>query len=108
MLETIDVVARLQKVNEMLTREIQLLMMSSKIQSQVQEEVGKSQRDYFLREQMKAIQRELGENDPKEQEQQEYNKKIEAAHMPEEVEQQGAARNCSAWSACTPKAPRPA
>jgi ATP-dependent Lon protease len=85
-LETIEPVLRLQKVNEMLTREIQLLMMSSKIQSQVQEEVGKSQRDYFLREQMKAIQRELGESDPKEQEQQEYNKKIEAAQMPEDVE----------------------
>jgi ATP-dependent Lon protease len=85
-LETIEPVLRLQKVNEMLTREIQLLMMSSKIQSQVQEEVGKSQRDYFLREQMKAIQRELGESDPKEQEQQEYDKKIQAAQMPEEVE----------------------
>jgi ATP-dependent Lon protease len=85
-LETTDPVARLQKVNEMLMREIQLLMMSSKIQSQVQEEVGKSQREYFLREQLKAIQRELGESDPKEHEQQEYDGKIKAALLPEEVE----------------------
>jgi ATP-dependent Lon protease len=85
-LETIPTVERLTKVNEMLVREIQLLQMSSNIQRQVQEEVGKNQRDYFLREQMKAIQRELGESDPKEQEQREYDEKIEKAQMPEEVE----------------------
>ena len=84
-LELISPLDRLHKVHEMLTTEIQLLNMSSKIQSQVQEEVGKNQREYFLREQMKAIQRELGESDPKEQEQQEYTKKIEAAKLPEEV-----------------------
>ena len=85
-LETIPAIERLQKVNEMLLREIQLLNMSSKIQHQVQEEVGKSQREYFLREQMKAIQRELGESDPKAHEQEEYKEKIAAAKMPEVVE----------------------
>jgi ATP-dependent Lon protease len=85
-LETINTLERLRKVNEMLVREIQLLQMSNSIQRQVQEEVGKSQRDYFLREQMKAIQRELGEGDPKEQEQAEYDDKIRKAQMAEEVE----------------------
>ena len=85
-LELIPTVQRLTKVNEMLVREIQLLQMSSNIQRQVQEEVGKNQREYFLREQMKAIQRELGEGDPKEQEQTEYDEKITKAQMPEEVE----------------------
>jgi ATP-dependent Lon protease len=84
-LELINPLDRLHKVHELLTTEIQLLNMSSKIQSQVQEEVGKNQREYFLREQMKAIQRELGESDPKEQEQQEYSKKIEGANLPDEV-----------------------
>ncbi|MCB1220161.1 MAG: endopeptidase La [Planctomycetales bacterium] len=85
-LETIDTMERLEKVNQLLTREIQLLNMSSRIQTQVQEEVGRSQREYFLREQMKAIQRELGEADPKEAEKVEYDKKIAEANMPQEVE----------------------
>jgi ATP-dependent Lon protease len=85
-LETIDPLPRLTKVNELLTKEIQLLSMSSKIQSQVQEEVGRSQREYFLREQLKAILRELGEADPKEHERQEYEEKVKAAQMPEDVE----------------------
>ncbi|MCH7472708.1 endopeptidase La, partial [bacterium] len=85
-LEVIEPLERLNTVNELLIKEIQLLNMSTKIQSQVQEEVGRSQREYFLREQLKAIQRELGEADPKEHEKQEYTKKIEEAEMPEEVE----------------------
>lgn len=85
-LETIDTMERLEKVNQLLTKEIQLLNMSSRIQTQVQEEVGRSQREYFLREQMKAIQRELGESDPKEHEKQEYEKKITEAAMPEVVD----------------------
>ncbi|MBN2081227.1 endopeptidase La [bacterium] len=85
-LEIIPPLKRLEKVNELMAREIQLLSMSSKIQHQVQEEVSKSQREYFLREQMKAIQRELGESDPKEAEQREYDEKISKAKMPEDVE----------------------
>jgi ATP-dependent Lon protease len=85
-LEIVEPLERLAKVNELLIREIQLMTMTSKIQTQVQEEVGRSQREYFLREQMKAIQRELGEADPKAQEQGEYDEKIKAAQMPEPVE----------------------
>ncbi len=86
MLETLDPEERLTLVNSYLSREIQLLHMSNEIQSQVQEEVGKSQREFFLREQLKAIQRELGELDSKESEKQKYEEKIKAAGMPEEVE----------------------
>jgi ATP-dependent Lon protease len=85
-LEIVEPMARLRKVSELLIREVQLMDMTSKIQTQVQEEVGKSQREYFLREQLKAIQRELGEADPKAQEQGEYDEKIKAAKMPEAVE----------------------
>ncbi len=86
MLETFDAEKRLAKANGFLSREIQLLNMSNEIQTQVQEEVGKSQREYFLREQMKAIQRELGEFDNKEVERAKYDERIKAAQMPEEVD----------------------
>ncbi len=63
MLETLDVRARLDQLNRLLIKELEVLELGSKIQSQVQSEVGKNQRDYFLREQLKAIQKELGEGD---------------------------------------------
>jgi len=85
-LETFAAEERLKLVNSYLSREIQLLNMSNEIQSQVQEEVGKSQREFFLREQLKAIQRELGELDSKEMERTKYGERIKAARMPEEVE----------------------
>lgn len=85
-LETFDVKERLHAIAEMLIRETQLLNMSNKIQNQVQEEVGKNQRDYFLREQMKVLRRELGEEDDKALEQKQYQEKIEAAKMPDDVE----------------------
>lgn len=85
-LETFDVKERLKLVNGFLSREIQLLNMSNEIQSQVQEEVGKTQREFFLREQLKAIQKELGELDSKEAEKGKYEEKIAAAKMPSEVE----------------------
>ena len=62
-LETLDVRARMDALNRMLIKELEVLELGSKIQSQVQSEVGKNQREYFLREQMKAIQKELGEGD---------------------------------------------
>src|SRR5687768_3290403 len=62
-LETLDVRQRLDLLNRLLIKELEVLELGSKIQSQVQSEVGKNQRDYFLREQLKAIQRELGEGD---------------------------------------------
>ena len=85
-LETFSAEERLNLVNGFLSREVQLLNMSNEIQSQVQEEVGKSQREFFLREQLKAIQRELGELDSKEVERGKYEERIKAAEMPEDVE----------------------
>jgi ATP-dependent Lon protease len=60
-LETLDVRARMDALNRILIKELEVLELGSKIQSQVQSEVGKNQREYFLREQLKAIQKELGE-----------------------------------------------
>jgi ATP-dependent Lon protease len=76
---------RIQKLVETVTRELELQEISSKIQSQVADEVGKTQRQYYLREQMKAIQRELGEDDERQAEIDDLRKKIEEAGMPEEV-----------------------
>jgi len=76
---------RIQKLVETVTRELELQEISSKIQSQVADEVGKTQRQYYLREQMKAIQRELGEDDERQAEIDELRKKIEEAGMPDEV-----------------------
>jgi len=88
MLETLDVRERLDHLNRILIKELEVLELGSKIQSQVQSEVGKNQRDYFLREQMKAIQRELGEGDDQAKEIEELREKIEAAGMPEAVQKE--------------------
>jgi len=85
LLERNNIKDRVQKLVEIVTREIELQEISSRIQSQVADEVGKTQRQYYLREQMKAIQRELGEEDERAQESEELRKKIEEAQMPEEV-----------------------
>ena len=84
-LEVIDVRARMDLLNRVLIKELEVLELGSKIQSQVQSEVGKNQREYFLREQLKAIQRELGEGDDQAKEIDELRQKIEAAGMPEGV-----------------------
>ncbi|MEW6322974.1 MAG: endopeptidase La, partial [Acidobacteriota bacterium] len=84
-LEALDVRARLDALNRILIKELEVLELGSKIQSQVQSEVGKNQRDYFLREQLKAIQRELGEGDDQTKEIEELREKIEAAGMPDAV-----------------------
>ncbi len=84
-LETLDVRARLESLNRILIKELEVLEIGSKIQSQVQSEVGKNQREYFLREQLKAIQKELGEGDDQTREVEELREKIEAAGMPEPV-----------------------
>jgi ATP-dependent Lon protease len=85
LLSTIDVRQRLEKLIAILTREIELLELSHKIQSQVQTELNKNQREYYLRQQLKAIQKELGEGDSRSGEIEELEKKIEAAKMPEEA-----------------------
>jgi ATP-dependent Lon protease len=87
-LETRDVRARLDSLNRVLIKELEVLELGSKIQSQVQSEVGKNQREYFLREQLKAIQKELGEGDDQTREIEELREKIEAAGMPESVQKE--------------------
>ena len=82
-LETLDVRARMDHLNRILVKEIEVLELGSKIQSEVQSEMGKSQREYLLREQLKAIRKELGENDDQAKEIEELRHKIEAAGMPE-------------------------
>ena len=83
MLETLDLRERMATLNRILIKELEVLELGSKIQSQVQSEMGKNQRDYFLREQLKAIQRELGEGDDQAKEIEELREKIDAAGMPE-------------------------
>ncbi|MBA3948964.1 MAG: endopeptidase La, partial [Acidobacteria bacterium] len=83
-LETLDIRARMDALNRLLIKELEVLELGSKIQSQVQSEVGKNQREYFLREQMKAIQKELGEGDDQAREIEELREKIETVGMPEE------------------------
>ena len=85
LLETIDVVERLKLVCTFLARQIEILELKGKIQSEVKSEMDKTQREYILREQLKAIQRELGEDDPQQAEINELREKVEAAGMPEEV-----------------------
>jgi ATP-dependent Lon protease len=84
-LEVFDVLERLRKVNGMINKELQVLEMSRKIQSDAASEMGKSQREYILREQLKAIQKELGETDDRTMEMEEFKEKIAAAKMPDEA-----------------------
>ena len=84
-LETMDPGERLGKVRDILAKELEILNMQQKIKSQAKEEMSKSQREHFLREQMRAIKSELGENDPKADEVAELRNKIDAAPMTEEI-----------------------
>ena len=84
-LERSSVRERLDFLHTELAKELEVLELRSKIQNQVQEEVGKSQREYFLREQLRAIQRELGESDDSQREIEELRQKVEASGMPEEA-----------------------
>ena len=87
-LETVDVKKRLTLVHEALLREQEVLELGNKIESQVKDEVGKTQREYYLREQIKAIQKELGENDENTKEIEELRQKIEDAGMPEDAKKE--------------------
>jgi ATP-dependent Lon protease len=87
-LSTLDVRARMDALNRILIKELEVLELGSRIQSQVQSEVGKNQREYFLREQMKAIQKELGEGDEQAKEIEELRGKIETAGMPDGVKKE--------------------
>ena len=95
---------RLRALLAILMREVEVLELGSKIQSQVHSEMGKTQRDYYLREQMKAIQRELGEGDERTAEVEELRKKISEANMTEEAEKE-ALRELDRLSHMSPAAP---
>ncbi|RPI34896.1 MAG: endopeptidase La, partial [Nitrospiraceae bacterium] len=84
-LEISDPVSRLKRVSDILSREIELLIVQQKIQSEARGEIDKTQREYFLREQLKAIQKELGDIDERAEEVKEFRKKIEESKMPEKV-----------------------
>jgi len=83
LLEEVDVTKRLRRLSELLAREAEVIQLGSKIQSQVQSGIDKGQREFVLREQMKAIQRELGEEDPDQVEVAELRERIEVADLPE-------------------------
>jgi ATP-dependent Lon protease len=87
-LEVFEPVERLKKVADLLGKEIEVLEMQHKIQSQAREEMDKTHREYYLREQLKAIQKELGETDERSQEIQELEQKIDRAKMPPGVAQE--------------------
>jgi len=84
-LETVNLKERMNLLLTLMTSEVQVLELGSKLQSQVSSEINKTQRDYYLREQLKAIQKELGEGDERGEEMDELRAKIEAAHMPEDA-----------------------
>ncbi len=87
-LETTDVHVRLQKINQHLAKELEVQQLRNKIQSEVQDRVQQTQREYYLREQMKAIQKELGEQDEGQRDVEDLKKKIEEAGMPDEVKKE--------------------
>ncbi len=85
LLEQLDVETRLRHISTILTRELEVFELGSKIQSQVQSEMEKGQREYFLRQQLKAIQEELGEGDPEQAEIAELRERLDALTLPEDV-----------------------
>src|ERR1039457_7210243 len=87
-LETPDVNVRLEKINQHLAKELEVQQLRNKIQSEVQDRVQQTQREYYLREQMKAIQKELGEQDETTRDAEELRQKIESAGMPDDVKKE--------------------
>ncbi len=85
LLEILEPVGRLKKVNDLLSHELELSAMQAKIQSDVKDEISKSQRDYYLREQVRAIYKELGEHDERSIEIDDYQRKIKKARMTREA-----------------------
>jgi ATP-dependent Lon protease len=88
LLEEVDVAKRLRRLSEILARELEVVRLGSKIQSQVESEIDKGQREFFLRQQMKAIQEELGEGDEQQAEINELRQRLEEANLPEETQKQ--------------------
>ena len=88
LLETPDVIARLERIHKHLAKELEVQQLRNKIQTEVQDQVQQSQRDYYLREQLKAIQKELGEIDEGQKDIEELREKIENAGMPEDTKKE--------------------
>jgi ATP-dependent Lon protease len=88
LLETPNVENRLEQLNKLLAKEIEVQQLRAKIQNEVQDQVQQSQRDYYLREQLKAIQKELGEQDEGQRDIEELRQKIDGAGMPEDVKKE--------------------
>jgi ATP-dependent Lon protease len=86
LLEELSVVARLRHLSQILARELEVVQLGTQIQTQVQSEIDKGQREFFLRQQLKAIQDELGEGDEQQAEVNELREKIEAAKLPEHAQ----------------------
>ncbi len=87
-LETTSAFERLKKINDILQKELEVLAIQAKIRSQAKDEMTKTQKEYFLREQIRAIKSELGDTDSKSEEIQELKEKIAACKMPSDVEQE--------------------
>jgi ATP-dependent Lon protease len=103
LLETASIETRLELLNQHLAKEIEVQQLRNKIQTEVQDQVQQSQRDYYLREQLKAIQKELGEQDEGQRETEDLRQKIDAAGMPEEVKKE-ALKELSRLSRMSPMA----
>jgi ATP-dependent Lon protease len=103
LLETASVTARLEQLNKHLAKELEVQQLRAKIQTEVQDQVQQSQRDYYLREQLKAIQKELGEQDEGQRDTEDLRQKIEAAGMPEDVKKE-ALKELSRLSRMSPMA----
>ncbi len=88
LLETFDPLERLKRLHKIVLRELEVATVKAKIQTEAQEEMNRTQREYFLREQLRAIKRELGEVDEHAQEIEEFQEKIKKARMPKEVEKE--------------------
>ena len=85
LLEQVDVVARLRRLSEILARELEVIQLGTRIQSQVQEGIDKGQREFYLREQLRAIQEELGEGDDQQAEIAELRERLDAVGLPEQA-----------------------
>jgi ATP-dependent Lon protease len=103
LLETPDVLTRMERINKHLAKEAEVQQLRNKIQTEVQDQVQQSQRDYYLREQLKAIQKEIGEMDEGQKDIEELRQKIEAAGMPAEVKKE-ATKELSRLSRMSPMA----
>ncbi|HWM55369.1 MAG TPA: endopeptidase La, partial [Solirubrobacterales bacterium] len=103
LLEQVDVTARLRHLSQILARELEVVQLGTQIQSQVQSEIDKGQREFFLRQQLKAIQDELGEGDEQQAEVNELRQRIEEAKLPEHA-QKAAERELSRLEKLPPAA----